>query len=87
MNSAIPSAPRRAPTNYTDFARVASSTLMMIAYALLVFSVVYSLITGNAPIKWCFYGGMALILIHRVPTMLARAFCRHGKQKPTSEMM
>lgn len=87
MSSAIPSAPRRAPTNYTDFARVASSTLKMIAYALLVFSVVYSLTTGKAPLEWCFYGGMALILIHRVPTMLARAFCRREKQKPTSEMM
>lgn len=87
MSSLIPSAPRRAPTSYTDRARIVSSALMMIACALLVFSVVYSLITGKAPVEWCFYGGMALILIHRVPTMLAQAFCRREKQKPTSEMM
>lgn len=68
--------PLREPANHANIGRVASKLLLATACALLVGTVVYSVITGKSPMNWCFYGGFALMFVHRVPTTIAKKLCQ-----------
>ena len=81
MNSLDSTLPQQAPMHNMSMGHVAAKTLSAVACFLLVGTVAYSIVTGRTPMNWCFYSGMILMLIHRIPLMIERALHRREDQQ------
>ncbi|QGS11434.1 hypothetical protein [Schaalia odontolytica] len=86
MNALDLTSPQQAPMNNTSIGHVAAKMLLTAACILLVGTVSYSIVTGRTPMNWCFYSGMILLLIHRIPMMIERARHRREEQQHASEI-